>query len=162
MLDAKHELSESKSFSKKEIKEWIIQGPSLETIQSAEQFGTYIGNRLKKVKIGKTKNGKDKVVDESVSTSQIRQVFSKMKMLEAKGGISDPQHRIDFLMLKPLLAYAVGRHKKTGLERLKDRLGWAIETVLETETMSEQEKRFRNFCKLFEAILAYHRASGGK
>jgi len=162
MLDTRHKLSDSASLSKKEIKEWIIQGPNLNTVQSANQFGDYIGRRLKKVKIGKTKSGKDKFVDESVSTSQIRQVFSKMKMIEAKGGISDPQNRIDFLMIKPLLAYAVGRHKKTGLDRLKDRLGWAIETVLESERIPEQEKRFGNFCKLFEAILAYHRASGGK
>ena len=162
MLDPKHELANTQSLSVQEVKEWVVQGPSLETINQVRLFGFYLGKTLKKAKVRNLKNGKDKFVDESVTTSQIRQIFTKMKSIEAKGGLSDVTQRTDFLMLKPLLAYAVGRHKKTGLDRLKERLDWGIDEVLSGSNEAEEQQRFNNFCKLFEAVLAYHRASGGK
>jgi CRISPR-associated protein Csm2 len=62
------------------------------------------------------------------------------------------------ILLKPKLAYAVGRNSKVkGLEILRDILGSAIDLVAE-----KKEPRFQNFCRFFEAILAYHKAEGGK
>ncbi|HDH97692.1 MAG TPA: type III-A CRISPR-associated protein Csm2 [Deltaproteobacteria bacterium] len=47
------------------------------------------------------------------------------------------------------------------MDRLKDRVNWGIDAVL-NGPVEEETKRFKNFCKLFEAILAYHKAHGGK
>ena len=157
MLDNKHSLAEFDKFQKKTIKHWITNGPDLNSVSEAEQFGKYIALKLKKVKIPNKKNS----VDESVSTSQIRQVFTKLKSIEAKGGIKNEAEKIEFLMLKPLMAYVVGRHKKTGLKQLQVRLNWGIDEVMEADDDDERQKRFKNFCKLFEAILAYHKSHGG-
>lgn len=94
-----------------------------------------------------------------VTTSQIRQIFGKLKSIEAKG-FNSSERRGEFMMLKPLIAYAAGRHKKTGLLRLKERVSWGIDAVIEGPAENEPQ-RFKNFCRLFEAILAYHKAHGG-
>ena len=153
MLKNDHELANCNKLEKNKVIQWINNGPNSECIKEAEEFAEYIAKRLKKVQVGK------KTVDESVTTSQIRHVFTKLKGIEAKGGLNSPEKRIEFLMLKPLLAYSLGRHKKTGLKQLKKRLDWGIDAVLAAR--DEQQKRFKHFCKLFEAILAYHKAYGG-
>lgn len=74
----------------------------------------------------------------------------------------------DFVLLKPKLAYAVGRARsKVRNPKLKDELrindfyrviSKAIDCV-KTDTQEESEKRFHNFIKVFEAIVAYHKAA---
>lgn len=130
-----------------EVMRWVKDGPAPETINAAKRFG-------------------EQIKEKGLTTSQIRQVFSKLKSIEAKGYM---HQRSDFMMLKPFIAYAAGRQSKVrGLQDLKDRVTWGIDAVLDvTETdekkhLEEEQKRFQNFCKFFEAILAYHRASGGK
>lgn len=128
----------------KDVKQWIEKGPSADLIKKTEVFG----RRLEKTK-------------PKLSTSQIRQVFSKLKSIEAKGFT---QQRTAFLMLKPLMAYAAARHGSQGLggiDLLKERLTWGIDAVF-SGTSGTEETRFNHFCRLFEAILAYHRAAGGK
>lgn len=166
MLDRQHELADSTALPKLLVEKWIKNGPDAGCVVDAEKFGRYIAFDLKKAvkkrkdgSVETYRDGKPKTVDESVTTSQIRQVFSKLKTIEAKGMETDRQ-RTEFIMLKPYLAYASGRQKITGLDRLKERLTWAIDAVLEDPATEKQ--RFYNFCKFFEAILAYHRAFGGK
>jgi len=169
MLPKKHELFNFNDLDQSEVEKWVREGPDKSLIESVEAFGRYISDTLKNAKI-KIKN-KEKKRDESVSTSQIRQIFAKMKTLEAKGGLIQGDKRdvvdgnariIDFLMLKPLMAYASSRHNTVGMKRLVERLDWALNCVVEGSGIKEKQKRFKNFCKLFEAILAYHRAYGGK
>lgn len=129
---------------------WVVNGPSPDMINKVDLFGEYIGHKLK-----------SKQSDDRVSTSQIRQIFTKMKSIEAKG-FKNPEQQMEFLMLKPYLAYAAKRYGKKGLDELKNRLTRGIEVVLaEENNEDEKAKRFKNFCRLFEAILAYHRAHGG-
>ena len=88
-----------------------------------------------------------------VSTSQIRNIFGTVKKLEMKSS-EDPIPEL--VLLKPKLAYVAGRHDKIdGLKCLRDVLSRAIDLV------AEKKERFPNFCKFFEAILAYHKAEGG-
>jgi len=126
------------------IESWIKKGPDNTTLEAINQFSRDIAG--------------------DVTRAQIRQIFSKMKNIEAKG-INEEKlvaQKSEFLMLKPLLAYAAGRHKKTGLTNLKDALTQAIDQVSAAGNEDKEWKlRFKNFCKLFEAILAYHRAHGG-
>lgn len=129
------------------VKAWVEAGPSDKTINEIELFAKRIAHDLPK--------------EQQVATAQIRQIFAKMKVLEAKGGIKVQSRQVDFLMLKPQIAYAAGRHKKTGLNELKDRLIEGIEAVLRADPGDNQQQRFKNFCLLFEAILSYHKAHGG-
>lgn len=124
-----------------QVKQWIRKGPSPDLLQAAESCG----RELQK---------------EKLTTSQIRQVFSKLKSIEAKGYKNESQ-RIEFMMLKPYIAYAASRPGSAkGTKILKEKVSWAIDAVLEDP--ANEKQCFYNFCKFFEAILAYHRAYGGK
>lgn len=94
--------------------------------------------------------------DTSVTTNQIRNAYGNMKKLEMAGWGSRTQREV--ILLKPRLAYAVGRQKepaKTGLHNLQTVLNHAIDApVNDADT-------FKRFCQFFEAIVAYHKAAGG-
>ncbi len=90
-----------------------------------------------------------------LTTSQIRNVYGTVKKLDMIGDREDVLPKL--ILLKPKLAYAYGRNKDVqGLRILKDILSDAIDLV------AEKKIRFQNFCRFFEAILAYHKAEGGK
>lgn len=90
-----------------------------------------------------------------VSTSQIRNIYGTVKKLEMEGQTGQTISKL--VLLKPKLAYTAGRHNNIpGLQDLKNVLTEAIDLVY------EKHDRFMNFCKFFEAILAYHKAYGGK
>ena len=126
--------------NKASVESWIKYGPKPELLNEAQSFG----EQIKKT---------------GLTTSQIRQVFSKLKSIEAKKYGSQ---KTEFMMLKPFLAYAAGRQSKVkGLQEFKEKVTWGIDAVIVADG-DEGEKRFKNFCTFFEAILAYHRACGGK
>ncbi len=93
-----------------------------------------------------------------LSTSQLRNVFGEVRRL---------QRRYDanrLLMLRPRLAYMAARvsQKKEG-KLLRDVLTKAIDEVFEGNAdEQEQRRRFRRLVDFFEAIVAYHRAKGGR
>jgi CRISPR-associated protein Csm2 len=91
-----------------------------------------------------------------VSTSQIRNIFGSVKKMEMAGEVDLP----GLLLLKPRIAYAVQRNKALG--DLAKELEAAIDAVDAVKGEKQQHERFRRFCQGFEAILAYHRAHGGK
>lgn len=91
-----------------------------------------------------------------VSTSQIRNIFGSVKKMEMASELSMPE----LLLLKPRIAYATQRTR--GLEELSNELIAAIDAVDAAPDDRAREERFRRFCQGFEAILAYHRAHGGK
>ncbi|MEW6259126.1 MAG: type III-A CRISPR-associated protein Csm2 [Thermodesulfobacteriota bacterium] len=91
-----------------------------------------------------------------LTTSQIRNIYGTVKKLDMIGNSEEVLPKL--ILLKPKLAYAVGRNDKVeGLKLLRDILGSAIDLVAE-----RRDPRFQNFCRFFEAILAYHKAEGGK
>ncbi|WP_020562246.1 type III-A CRISPR-associated protein Csm2 [Methylosarcina fibrata] len=98
-----------------------------------------------------------KNIARDVSTSQIRNAYGTVKKLEMQSVFTDKAHR-ELLLLKPKLAYARGRaQKKDAFKMLEDALGAAIDAV-----DVKQPETFKRFCNFFEAILAYHKANGGK
>ena len=86
---------------------------------------------------------------DQLTTSQIRNVFGTVKMMEMRG--FEPH---EFVLLKPKLAYAAARHRSVA--SLKTVLSRAIDEVGNDET------KFDRFVDFFEAILAYHKAAGGR
>ncbi len=118
---------------------------------------------------------------QNLTTSQIRNVFGTVRSIEstwriaslasvgaAEGSPLSTRTRAlhELNLLKPRMAYAASRN---GVVRyLEQVLTPAINAVLgdpATDSVAngdEALRRFGNFLDFFEAILAYHRAAGGK
>jgi len=134
---------------KKEIKvpvfqsDWIVTGIKQDAIEYAEKLG-------------------EKLVEERFTTSQIRNFYGELKRIQLKG-IEDAKARSSFHLLHPKLAYAAKRAEKSGgrgATCFKDEILKAHKAV---QIDSDDYKlRFSNFCDLCEAILAFHKASGGR
>jgi CRISPR-associated protein Csm2 len=98
-----------------------------------------------------------KEIVRDVSTSQIRNAYGTVKKLEMQSVFDNKAYR-ELLLLKPKLAYARGRSsKKETFKKLEDALSAGIDAV-----DVKQPETFKRFCNFFEAILAYHKAHGGK
>ncbi len=136
----------------------IVQGmgpdDSKLLVQHAEQVGTFLRQQ-------------------NLTTAQIRTVFGTVRSIEstwrlatlAKAGDAErarasreAMHELN--LLKPRLAYAASRHSV--VRHLADVLNPAIDAVLENANQEQALQRFGNFLDYFEAILAYHRAAGGR
>jgi len=90
---------------------------------------------------------------------QIRTVFGEMRQIESLWR-KDPADGLRKLtMLKPKLAYQSARTQP--MQPLSAALSEAIDMVIKAPA-DQREKRFRRFVELFESILAYHRANGGR
>lgn len=99
-------------------------------------------------------------VNQNLTRTQIRNIFTEVRKIEALWDIrrSEAVQRLN--LLRPKLAYAAKRTPP--VEGLRDVLDEAIRLVDQSPTDAERDKRFKRFMNLFEAILAYHRALGGK
>jgi len=97
----------------------------------------------------------------NISTSQIRNIYGTAKKIEmrlSKENTSESYKKL--ILLKPKMEYAKGRARKraekAAFSVLVDYLSKSIDLA------EGQEQRMKNFFNFFEAILAYHRAEGGK
>lgn len=123
--------------------DWIAKRIDREGIKYSEDFGQFL-------------------VSNSLTTSQIRNIFGEVKRIQMSG-ITKPENQTAFLLLKPKMAYAVKRDGKRGLEELTKVLNKAFDTVdTDTSDKEQLEKQYKNFVDFFEALLAYHKAFGGK
>ena len=124
------------------------------TVKFAQRFGSYLGTDSKKTVTDK--NGRSKELKEAkLTTNQLRKFFGEVKRQQMSG-----YDETDFVLLKPKLAYAVGRAKDEHA-KINDFyfvIASAIDKV-KAPTKEESEKRFKNFIKIFEAIVAYHKAA---
>jgi CRISPR-associated protein Csm2 len=87
----------------------------------------------------------------NLTTNQIRNIYGTVKQMEMRGFDAN-----EFVLLKPKLAYAAARANSNGARELKDVLSWAIDEV------GNDEAKFARFVDFFEAVLAYHKAAGGR
>jgi len=124
----------------------VRNGIDNEFIQWAEQFGKRIANP-------RDYGQKD---SDKVTTSQIRNIYGTVKKLEMNAELNLPA----ILLLKPRIAYATARNK--GLGDLAQVITKAIDVISQGRDDAQKQEYFQRFCKGFEAILAYHRAAGGK
>ena len=118
----------------------------------------------------------DKLVLANLSASQIRGIFGTVRRIEMDWVMPSLQQQQaeavrraqrEFALLQPRLAYQAKRaleKKSPGVKLLSDELTPAIKLVLKAKADKPDiyYQRFRNFVDFFEAILAYHRAFGGK
>lgn len=120
-----------------------------ETVKFAQEFGSYLGidDCYVDNKSGKTKSAQNKL-----TTNQLRKFFGEVKRQQMSG-----YNQTDFVLLKPKLAYAVGRAKQKD-SKIKD-FYWVISNAIDKV---HDEQHFKNFIKIFEAIVAYHKAAEEK
>ena len=100
------------------------------------------------------------LVRNNLTRTQIRNIFTEVRKVESmwESNPNDAMRRLN--MLKPKLDYQTARSKE--VRQLRDVLTEAIDEVEKAATEEERDDRFRRFMDLFEAILAYHRAEGGR
>lgn len=124
-----------------EIEDIIVKGDAVKLNKIAEKIGKTLANPPKEIG------------GSALSTSQIRNILDKVQRIEKKEKIEK-----ELQLLRPLLAYNVGRHKNKVkvFEVLYKYLDYAIGLV------GNDKEKFKNFKNFFEAIVAYHRFYGGK
>ncbi len=111
----------------------ITNGVTEVTVQFAEHFGRYLTDGDIKTKL---------------TTNQLRKFFGEVKRQQLQG-----YNESSFIMLKPKLAYAVGRAEKGN--KIKD----FYKVISDAMSYVHNEVQFKNFVRIFEAIVAYHKAA---
>lgn len=113
---------------------WITQEPTEALVKYAETAGRFMA-----------KNG--------LTNSKIRSIYGEIKRIQM--GVFE-REKPSFYLLKPKVAYALGRDDKNeGLKLFKKIFDRCSADV-------SDQKSYQNFCGFIEAILAYHKAYGGK
>ncbi|MBX5492557.1 MAG: type III-A CRISPR-associated protein Csm2 [Chloroflexi bacterium] len=126
-----------------EVRAIIVEGDAETLVQVAERVGRAL-------------------VKERLTTSQIRAFFGAVREIEMSWPPTgaDPDttraRQRELLLLRPKLAYQAARASGQAVERLRAVLDPAIAEV------RGDRQRFQHFVDFFEAILAYHRAAGGR
>ena len=118
------------------------------TVQFAERFGKYLAV--------------DDYDSESLTTSQLRKFFGEVKRQQMMKEFNETE----FTMLKPKLAYAVGRAKQNGkknkAQKIEDFFIVITDAIDKVLNSADRAKAFKNFITAFEAIVAYHKAAEKK
>ena len=117
------------------------------TVQFAEKFGKYLAV--------------DDFDAEPLTTSQLRKFFGEVKRQQMMG-----YNETEFTMLKPKLAYAVGRAKQNGrknkAQKIEDFFNVITDAIDKVLSSPDRAKAFKNVITAFEAIVAYHKAAEKK
>jgi CRISPR type III-A-associated protein Csm2 len=118
------------------------------TVQFAERFGEYLAV--------------DDFDSEPLTTSQLRKFFGEVKRQQMMKEFNETE----FTMLKPKLAYAVGRAKLNGrrnkAQKIEDFYTVITDAIDKVLKSPDRSKAFKNFITAFEAVVAYHKAAEKK
>jgi len=130
------------------IKEWMSSETGLNrlAIEFAEKFGQALAEK-------------------KLSTAQIRNVFGEVRRIEMKMRESwDEAVETSVLLLRPKLAYSAKRasQKAPIAQELEAVLSAGLKEVSAGKDENDKQRRFQRFADFFEAVLAYHKAYGGK
>jgi CRISPR-associated protein Csm2 len=116
--------------------EWITSGVDAKPnfVEYAEKAGKYMAKK-------------------GLTNSKIRSVYGEIKRIQMS---EFEKEKSAFILLKPKVAYALGRDaNNAGLQLFKEIFDLSCANVTD-------QKSYQNFCNFMEAILAYHKAHGGK
>lgn len=132
---------------------WFVDGITPDAIDYTKDLAEYL-----------SKEEKGKIIP--LTTSQLRKFFGAVKSLELKiktNGFKDNES--EFIMLKPKLAYAVGRARNSNkavtdirIADFDEVISFVIDCVMNNCT--KKDAAFKNFIKFFESIVAYHKRYG--
>ena len=129
---------------------WFVEKITPDAVEYANNFSKHLSDELK-----------GRILP--LTTSQLRKFFGAVKSLELKVRTNGfDVNESEFIMLKPKLAYAVGRARNANraindirISDLEEVLSCAIDIVMTKCTT--REVAFKNFINFFEAIVAYHK-----
>ena len=132
------EIKEAESYFSNDLhyqRTWITEKADKALVEFAEKAGQYMAKN-------------------KLTSSKIRSIYGEIKRIQMKTFEKD---KASFSLLKPKVAYALGREQKDvkGLQLFKSIFDECFDDVT-------NEVQYHNFCNLIEAILAYHKAYGGK
>ena len=101
------------------------------------------------------------LAEAKLTTSQIRAVFGEVRQIEGMWSMdmddtTKQQAKRRLILLKPKMAYRARKEQGRGVEQLVSVLSPAVDLV------NNDDGNFKRFVEFFEAILAYHKANGGK
>jgi CRISPR-associated protein Csm2 len=114
--------------------EWITKGADGKLVEYAENSGRFMAKN-------------------KLTNSKIRSIYGEIKRIQMG---EFEKEKSAFVLLKPKVAYALGRDEHNeGLKLFKLIFDRSTQDVVD-------QKCFINFCNFMEAILAYHKANGGK
>ena len=121
--------------SKSEYKsQWITSAADNALVDYAEKAGRFMAKK-------------------GLTNSKIRSIYGEIKRIQMS---EFEKEKSAFILLKPKVAYALGRDvNNEGLKLFKE-----IFDLSSTDVANQ--KSYHNFCNFMEAILAYHKANGGK
>lgn len=130
---------------------WISEGMDEDTISFAQNFGEHLCDVQSDKRLGRL----------AMTTSQIRNFFGEVKRIQARlQERSFSEEKSAFLLLKPKLAYAEARVKaKSGQSNISD---FRKIIDLAHSEVKDNKEQFQRFVDFLEAILAYHKAAGGR
>ncbi len=116
------------------------------SVEFAKRFGSHLGtdDTFFDEKSRKTKTARAKL-----TTTQLRKFFGEVKRQQLRG-----YNSTDFILLKPKLAYAVGRVKDANA-KINDFYFVIADAIDKVKNADD----FKRFIKIFEAIVAFHRAA---
>lgn len=136
--------------------DWFRNGILPESVDYADKFAQHLVKEEKVL-------GTGTFVILPLTTSQLRKFFGAVKNIQLNVTINGFCES-DFIMLKPKLAYAVGRVrqknskcKERRIEDFAEVISASIDTVVKSP---DKDEAFKNFIKFFEAIVAYHKRYG--
>lgn len=138
--------SKGKSFSPDHEIDYTIKNPINEK---------WITEEADSQLVGYTERAGKEMVSAKLTNSQIRRIYGEIKRIQMG---TYEKNKSSFFLLKPKVAYAYGRIDKSnnrGMKIFKDIFDKASSYV-------RDDKSYDNFCNFMEAILAYHKANGGK
>lgn len=114
---------------------------------------TWIKDNATREMVDYTENAGKYMADNGLTNSKIRSIYGEIKRIQMG---EFEKEKSSFYLLKPKVAYALGRDEKNqGLKLFKMIFDKCFTDVTD-------QKSYHNFCNLIEAILAYHKAYGGK
>lgn len=133
---------------KKKIPQWIDQGfKSKRDMDLIENFGKYLAD-ARTTKWGGWEAGRN-----AISTSQIRIAYGEVTRLKMQFD------ETAMLMLRPKMAYAASRQSGDTYKDLQIVITEGINSIANSDN---KKPAFNNLANIFEAMLAYHKAYGGK
>lgn len=116
-------------------KEWISSGIDADGVDFCQRAAKYL-------------------TDSQMSASYIRNIFGELKRIETKGF---DKSRTDFYMLRPKVAYSTARaaNRNMDMSLFREIFDKIVPLVHDSLT-------FKNMVNMIEAIIAFHKAEGGK
>lgn len=140
--------------------EWITEGFTDESpVAWAKEFATFLAKKESPQYLLNCKT--ETATEKALSTSKLRKFFGQVKRIQAD---KYENSKDKVFMLSPQLAYAVGRDKKNVKGKVvnETRINYLSSELTTALSHIKNEKHFKNFVNIMEAIVAYHKAEGGE